>query len=119
MPIIAFILVLILIKTSLMGLGLLSIGLASFALITIKTRLLRLDEALQTRFTTKFKLVIYAHLVTYLLLVLKLSFLEGWHDVPAFIASHLVMQHVISASIAGILTWQTISTYQRFRRQTR
>lgn len=115
MPILAFILTAILIKTSLLGLGLLSVGLALLALLVLKLNLLNLNETLHKRFAFKFKLVVFAHLGAYGLLILKLTFIDGWNDVPAFIVSHLITHHVLCALIAGTLTWLAIGTYNTIR----
>ncbi|CCQ12487.1 hypothetical protein PALB_34260 [Pseudoalteromonas luteoviolacea B = ATCC 29581] len=111
MPIVAFILVIILIKLSILGLGILSIVVAGLSLLLIKTPLVPIPKTAVKRFRFKFKLVLWTHVSAYTLLVLKLTLIDGWHDIPAFIASHLVTHHLLSALIAGTLTWLAIKTY--------
>jgi hypothetical protein len=45
------------------------------------------------------------------MLLTKLTLIDGWQDVPAFLLGHLVLHHAVSALIATILIIMTIRIY--------
>ncbi|MCG7541952.1 hypothetical protein [Pseudoalteromonas sp. OF7H-1] len=110
----AFIYAIVLIKTSLLGLGIISILLSIAFIVALRLNLPALPVNAKSKFIKSFKFVLFAHLLGYLLLVSKLLLIDGWQDVPMFIASHLIMHHIWSGLIAAILTLTTILKYQTF-----
>ncbi|AXQ98847.1 hypothetical protein [Pseudoalteromonas piscicida] len=110
----AFIYSIVLIKTSLLGLGIVSIVLSSVFILALRFNIPALSVNAKSKFVKSFKLVLFAHLLGYLLLFSKLLLIGGWQDVPMFIASHLVMHHLWSGLIAAILTFTTIQKYKTF-----
>ena len=101
----------VVVKTSLLGLGLVTLGLCVLALILLRLFGSNLSQPLQQRIGQIFRTGIYLHLAAYLLLLLKLLLIDGWQDVPAFIMGHLLMHHASSALIATILILMTIRIY--------
>ena len=95
-------------KTSLLGFGMLTLGLCIAALIALRLFGSGLSQPLQQRFRQIFRTGLYLHLATYGLLLSKMWFIEGWQDVPAFFLGHLVLHHAVSALIATILIVMTI-----------
>ncbi|NSY36028.1 hypothetical protein DS891_21175 [Pseudoalteromonas sp. JC28] len=108
----AFIYSIVLIKTSLLGLGLVSIVLSTVFILALHLNIPTLSTNAKSEFIKSFKFVTFSHLLGYLLLLGKLLFIDGWQDVPMFIASHLIMHHIWSGLIAAILTLTTILKYQ-------
>jgi hypothetical protein len=98
-------------KTSLLGLGAITLLLCVLALIAMKILGQHLSRPLQQRIAQIFRIGIYLHLSTYLLLIIKLLFIDGWQDVPAFLLGHLVLHHAVSALIGAILIVMTIRIY--------
>jgi hypothetical protein len=107
----------VLAKTSLLGLGLVTLGLAVVALIALRLFGRQLPAATQGGLKRIFKCALYLHIGTYLLLLIKLGFAiamdSGWQDVPTFIISHLVTHHVMSALIATVLIVLSIRLYNQ------
>jgi len=101
----------VVVKTSLLGLGLVTLGLCFLALILLRIFGNQISPALQKRIGQIFRTGIYLHLATYSLLLLKMFMIDGWQDVPAFLLSHLVLHHFVSAFIATILILMTIRIY--------
>lgn len=101
----------VVVKTSLLGLGLVTLGLCLLALLLLRLFGSNLTQPLQHRIGQLFRTGIYLHLAAYLLLLLKLLLIDGWQDVPAFIMSHLLMHHASSALIATILILMTMRIY--------
>lgn len=105
----------VLAKTSLLGLGVLTIVLACLAMIAHRLFADSLPLGSQLRLKTIFKTAIWLQLAVYLLLVVKLivavAMDSSWQDIPTFILSHLVMHHVMSALIATVLIVLTIRLY--------
>ncbi|MGL5148485.1 MAG: hypothetical protein ACRC7Q_13480 [Plesiomonas shigelloides] len=99
------------IKLSLLGLGSMALLLSAVALMLANSKLTQLDAPLRHRFIRVFAAATLLHLAVYGLLVTKLFLMEGVNDIPAFFISHLLMHHVLSALIAGILTLMTIGVY--------
>ncbi|MCF2829579.1 MULTISPECIES: hypothetical protein [Pseudoalteromonas] len=110
----AFIYSIVLIKTSLLGLGLVSIVLSTIFILALHLNIPTLSANAKSEFTKSFRFVTFSHLLGYLLLLSKLLFIDGWQDVPMFIASHLIMHHIWSGLIAAILTLTTLLKYQTF-----
>ncbi|MFC3032421.1 hypothetical protein ACFOEE_07820 [Pseudoalteromonas fenneropenaei] len=111
MVLLAFIMVAVLVKTSLLGLGLLTLVFASIAMLCNRFNLMRLDNKTQQRFQRIFKTALGLHLLAYFGLIIKLWWIEGWQDIPAFIVSHLIFHHVLCAVVAGTLTLMAIRVY--------
>ncbi|TMN32868.1 hypothetical protein [Pseudoalteromonas sp. S2755] len=115
----AFIYSIVLIKTSLLGLGVVSIALSTVFILALRLNLPALSASAKNQFVKSFKLVLFTHLLGYLLLVGKLLLIDGWQDVPMFIASHLLIHHIWSGLIAAVLTLTTILKYQTFIAKTK
>lgn len=98
-------------KTSLLGLGAITILLCCVALFALKMFGNQLSEPLQKRIAQIFRSGIYLHLATYALLLIKLTLIDGWQDVPAFLLGHLVLHHVFSAFIGSIIIVLMIRIY--------
>ncbi|TXH97605.1 MAG: hypothetical protein E6Q75_04215 [Rheinheimera sp.] len=98
-------------KTSLLGLGLVTLACCIAALLALRWFGSGLSQPLQQRFRQIFRTGLYLHLATYALLLLKLTLIEGWQDVPGFFLGHLVLHHAVSALIATILIIMTIRIY--------
>lgn len=98
-------------KTSLLGLGSVTLACCIAALLALRWFGNSLSQPLQQRFRQIFRTGFYLHLATYALLLLKLTLIEGWQDVPAFFLGHLVLHHAVSALIATILIVMTIRIY--------
>ncbi len=98
-------------KTSLLGLGAMTLLLCVLALIAMKILGKHLSRPLQQRIAQIFRVGIYLHLSTYAMLLVKLLFIDGWEDVPAFLLGHLVLHHAFSAFIGAILIVLTIRIY--------
>jgi hypothetical protein len=98
-------------KTSLLGLGLVTLGCCIAALLALRWFGTGLSQALQQRFRQIFRTALYLHLATYAMLLVKMTLIDGWQDVPAFVLGHLVLHHAVSALIATILILMTIRIY--------
>ncbi len=98
-------------KTSLLGLGAVTLLLCLLALLALRLFGGNLAAPLQRRIGQIFRTGLYLHLATYLMLLVKMWWIEGWQDVPAFLLSHLAMHHVFSALIATVLIVLTIRIY--------
>lgn len=98
-------------KTSLLGLGLVTLGLCIAALIGLRLFGAGLSQPLQHRIGQIFRTGLYLHLATYVMLFSKMWLIDGWQDIPTFLISHLVMHHAVSALIATILIIMTIRIY--------
>jgi hypothetical protein len=101
----------VVVKTSLLGLGLITLGLCLLALLLLRVLGTQLSQPLQKRIGQIFRTGIYLHLATYALLLSKMLLIDGWQDVPAFLLSHLVLHHFVSAFIATVLILMTIRIY--------
>ncbi|MBQ4812239.1 hypothetical protein J8M20_12860 [Pseudoalteromonas luteoviolacea] len=109
--IIAYILVAILVKTSLLGLGVVSILLSIFALCVMSINKLPISELVRQKFKRVFKVALAGHMCAYLSLLVKALFIDGVQDIPAFIVSHLVLHHILCAFVAGVVTFLTLRVY--------
>lgn len=98
-------------KTSLLGLGLLTLALCIVALIALRLFGAGLSQPLQQRIRQIFRTGLSLHLATYALLLSKMWLIDGWQDVPAFLLGHLVLHHAVSALIATVLIVMTIRIY--------
>ncbi len=107
----------ILAKTSLLGLGAITIGLAIVALLALRFLAHALDYSTRRQLNRVFKMALWLHLAAYALLLVKLCFAllgdTSWQDIPTFIISHLVMHHVLSALCATVLIVMTIRLYNQ------
>ncbi|WP_105255508.1 hypothetical protein [Pseudoalteromonas sp. T1lg75] len=111
------ILCLILVKTSLLGLGMLSIVLALLGLLLLRLGLGQPRPWAHRRAAKIFKLALGLHCLVYALLLVKLLLLESWEEVPMFIASHLVLHHMMAAFIGATLIFMLIRSYFTFKYQ--
>ncbi|WP_063381365.1 hypothetical protein [Pseudoalteromonas luteoviolacea] len=109
--IIAYILAAILVKTSLLGLGTVSIILSILALLIVGINGLNLPSITRAKFKRIFKVALAGHLLAYLGLLVKVVLIDGAEDIPALIVSHLVLHHVLSALVAGTITYLTLRLY--------
>ncbi|MDW7547429.1 hypothetical protein [Pseudoalteromonas peptidolytica] len=114
---VAFAFSIVLIKTSLLGLSGLTIVLAACFLLLIKRNIIELRSAVKTKFCQLYQIALITQLFGYLILLAKLLLIDGWHDLPLFIASHIVIHHVWSAFIAATLTVMTIVNYLQLKAQ--
>lgn len=107
----------ILAKTSLLGLGAITIGLAIVALLALRFLAHALDYSTRRQLNRVFKTALWLHLAAYALLLVKLCFAllgdTSWQDIPTFMISHLVMHHVLSALFATVLIVMTIRLYNQ------
>ncbi|QYJ74321.1 hypothetical protein [Shewanella sp. FJAT-52076] len=115
----------IMVKTSLMGLGGMSLAIASVAYLL--NRLWMRSRArpftgkqvsgqsqtnhLGSKFAQLCVTAVLLHLAVYFALVIKLLMMDGLEDIPAFLLSHLVLHHVLCALIGGIIALMTIRLY--------
>ncbi|KZW99114.1 hypothetical protein JL49_19165 [Pseudoalteromonas luteoviolacea] len=109
--IIAYILSATLVKTSLLGLGIVSIMLSILALLIMSINKLHLSTIARQKFKRIFKVALVGHLFAYLGLLVKALLIDGAEDIPAFIVSHLVLHHVLCALVAGTVTYLTLRLY--------
>lgn len=107
----------ILAKTSLLGLGAITIGLAIIALLALRFLAHALDYSTRRQLNRVFKTALWLHLAAYALLLVKLCWAllgdTSWQDIPTFMISHLVMHHVLSALFATVLIVMTIRLYNQ------
>lgn len=109
------ILVVILIKTSLLGLGLVSIVLSAFGLLLLKLNVAKPTPFLQLRAKKMLRTALWLHLSVYALLILKLLLIDSYEDVPMFIASHLVLHHFMAALIGATLIVMLARSYFAYK----
>lgn len=107
----------VLAKTSLLGLGLVTLALAVVALLALRVFGQQLPVTTQQGLRRIFRCALYLHIGTYGLLILKLLLLmltdPTWQDVPTFVISHLFTHHVMSALIASVLIVLSIRLYNQ------
>ncbi|KZN36763.1 hypothetical protein N480_15955 [Pseudoalteromonas luteoviolacea S2607] len=108
---VAYILAAILVKTSLLGLGSVSIILSIFALLIMGINRLNLSSSARAKFKRIFKVALAGHLLAYLGLLVKVLLIDGAEDIPALIVSHFVLHHVLCALVAGTITYLTLRLY--------
>lgn len=105
----------LLVKTSLLGFGLLTIGLALVALLALRLFASALPSTTRQRLKQLFKTALYLQLAAYGAVALKLVYAlwsdASWHDIPSFLLSHYVMHHALSALSATLLILLTIRLY--------
>lgn len=63
------------------------------------------------RLLALYKMSLVLHLGIYLFLIVKLFFISGFSDIPAFIVSHLIIHHFMSAFIGATLMVMGIRIY--------
>lgn len=125
----------LLIKTSLLGLGGVSIllGLTGVIICALATKvttntfthnnpnavaIMTHQRLLLARFKRFFLSAMGLHLATYFTLLLKLIFIDSAEDVAAFIVNHLVLHHVVCAVIGAVLTFMAVNLYLHYRKPT-
>ncbi|QDF68241.1 hypothetical protein FJQ87_17555 [Shewanella sp. SNU WT4] len=108
-------LIILIIKTSLLGMAMLSMGLALLGLMltSVYQRWSQhLDkQRLELKFRQVFLATLLLHTSLYLGLLVKLVLIDSWQDIATFILSHLLLHHSLSAAIAGIITLLAVSIY--------
>lgn len=112
-----YILVIALIKTSLLGLGIISISVAMLAILILKFAPLGIPEVSKKQFKRVYKIALFGHLSAYIGLIVKAFFIDGIEDIPTFIVSHLVLHHLLCAAIAGIATFMSLRIFLANRHQ--
>lgn len=107
----------ILAKTSLLGLGAVTIGLALVALLALRFLANALDFSTRRQLNRVFKTALWLHVAAYGLLLVKLGVAlvgdSSWQDIPTFIISHFVMHHVLSAFSGAVVIVMTIRLYNQ------
>lgn len=115
MHILFFIITAIVIKLSILGLGVISILVSVLAILLLRFTACRIPNNLERRFAKKFKIALLAHISVYALFIAKLVFVDNLQDLPAFIASHLIVHHIASGLIAATLVFMSIKTYNQIK----
>lgn len=115
MAFLPLLLALILIKTSLLGLGIVTIGLAASFSVLLRLLSRRFHRDVNKKLQQLFATAIVAHLIAYLVLIVKLLLLQGWQDIPMFIASHIIIHHVWCGLTALLLAIITLSNFNLLR----
>ena len=115
MTIIIYIITAVLIKLSILGLGMLTIISAFVGLLLLKVMHKKLSELLVNRFSKKFKIALYGHISVYIAFIGKMIFIDDLSDIPAFLASHLVIHHIASGLIAATLIVMSLRTYNKLK----
>ncbi|MBQ4836246.1 hypothetical protein [Pseudoalteromonas luteoviolacea] len=113
-----FILVIVLVKSSLLGLGGISIVIAALSLLVIKLTSLGISKSHRLKFKRLFKIALWGHLSAYIALLLKALLIDGIEDIPTFIVSHLILHHALCATIAGVSVFLALRIYMDHRRTT-
>ncbi|MCF2856396.1 hypothetical protein L1286_02850 [Pseudoalteromonas sp. SMS1] len=109
--ILAYIFAAILIKTSLLGLGLVSIMVCFCAMLILTFNRPRIVSTIRAKFLRLFKIALFGHISAYLGLLIKAYFIDGVEDIPAFIVGHFVLHHILCAIVAGTVTILTLRLY--------
>ena len=115
MTITVYIITAVLIKLSILGFGILSVVTAFIGLLLLKVMHKKLSEWLINRFRKKFKIAVWGHTSVYIAFIGKMLFIDDFSDVPAFLASHLVIQHMVSGLIAATLMIMSLRTYNQLK----
>jgi hypothetical protein len=115
MTIIVYIITAVLIKLSILGLGMLSIITAFVGLLLLKVMNKKLSELLINRLSKKFKIALWGHISVYIAFIGKMILINDFNDIPAFLASHLVIHHVASGLIAATLMTMSLRTYNQLK----
>ncbi len=113
-----FILSAVLIKTSLLGLGWISITIGLSGYLFCRWFNIKLDIKLTDKFKRLFITGAALHLLVYIGLITKLFLIDSFEDLPTFLISHLVFHHAISAVIAAALTFLAIRIYLQQQKLT-
>ena len=106
-----FMLSAILIKTSLLGLGWISIGIGTGGYLFCRYYRFNLAARLVQKFKRLFITGAILHLLLYLGLIVKLFLIDSIEDIPAFFISYLVFHHALCALIAAALTFMAVGVY--------
>lgn len=115
MTITVYIITAVLIKLSILGFGILSVVTAFIGLLLLKVMHKKLSELLIIRFSKKFKIALWGHTSVYIAFIGKMLFIDDFSDVPAFLASHLVIHHMVSGLIAATLMIMSLRTYNQLK----
>ena len=115
MTIIVYIITAVLIKLSILGLGMLTIISAFVGLLLLKVMHKKLSELLVNRFSKKFKIALCGHISVYIAFIGKMIFINDLSDIPTFLASHLVIHHIASGLIAATLMIMSLKTYNQLK----
>lgn len=75
----------------------------------------KLPELLRNRFRKKFKIALWGHISVYIAFIGKMIFIDDFNDIPAFLASHLVIHHMASGLIAATLIIMSLRTYKQLK----
>lgn len=113
-----FILSGVLIKTSLLGLGWISIAIGLSGYLFCRWINFKLDIKLIGKFRRLFITGAALHLLVYIGLITKLFLIDSLEDLPTFLISHLVSHHIFSAAIAATLTFLAIRIYLQQQKLT-
>ena len=113
-----FILSGVLIKTSLLGLGWISIAIGLSGYLFCRWINFKLDIKLIGKFRRLFITAAALHLLVYIGLITKLFLIDSLEDLHTFLISHLVFHHIISAAIAATLTFLAIRIYLQQQKLT-
>ncbi|MEO2266085.1 hypothetical protein V1358_01895 [Pseudoalteromonas sp. YIC-656] len=109
------ILAFVLVKTSFLGLGLVSVMVSLLALILLKLNIARPQPFVHMRAKRIYTSALWLHISVYVALVIKLFFIDSIEDVATFIAAHLVLHHLMAALIGATLLVLIIHSYFQFK----
>lgn len=112
------IIALIVIKLSLLGMGMTTITAAMAGWLVCRIRLGKITSQIRRKFHRLFLTAIGLHLLVYISMLIKLFMLSSFSQLPEFILAHLVLHHIISAVISAILVFMAINIYNCQRRLT-
>ncbi|MGI2208651.1 hypothetical protein ACROAD_10240 [Shewanella baltica] len=98
-------------KTSLLGLGWISIAIGLSGYLLCRWFNFNFDIKLIDKFRRLFITGAALHLLVYIGLITKLFLIDSLEDLPTFMISHLVFHHIISAAISAVLTFMAIGIY--------
>ncbi|MCG7564774.1 hypothetical protein MHM95_00490 [Pseudoalteromonas sp. CnMc7-15] len=105
------ILAVVLIKTSLLGLGVVSMAIALCAWLLLRLGVVAIHPSMKQGFRRLFKVALLLHLSVYVALILKLLLIDSFDDIPAFIVGHLLIHHLMSAVIGATVIFMLIRRY--------
>ncbi|MBV7314064.1 hypothetical protein [Shewanella sp. NIFS-20-20] len=105
------------IKTSLLAMAMLSMGLAIIGYGASRWCPSALSPNVRHRLQQLFICVLLLHASLYLGVIIKLGFIDSWQDIPTLILSHLILHHGLSAGIAGVATLLAVRVYLTARNE--
>ena len=70
-----------------------------------------LTERLASQFRNIFKIALVGHGSVYTILVVKIVFIDSLQAIPAFIAAHVLIHHLLSALTGAALCFMLIRLY--------